>query len=191
MCALCRPVFLESCYVCEHRFRPYESFYVVKRLMDRGGLENPTYGVKYGKCQACQWADRKDRMTTSGSEFRQKFKDALFHRGPGYTVEVPILNVRSYLLYGFNISPDVLDEVGEMDLQDHPGVSYLRLRGSREDELYLAAYCLRTDFGHPKLVGITRSKDQYAVWDRRLAAVVRDFGIQDCGPASWILAADV
>ena len=130
-------------------------------------------------------------MTTQNFQFWPQFRNAILHQGPSYTVDVPVLNFRSYLLYGFSISPDVLDEVGELDLQDHPGVSYLRIHAQQGDDLYLAAYCLRTDIGHPKQVGITRSEDQYAVWDRRLESVVRDFGIEDCGPASWVLAAEV
>jgi len=53
VCSLCRPEYLESCYVCGHRFRAFESFFVVKRLMDRDGIENRWAGVKYGRCQDC------------------------------------------------------------------------------------------------------------------------------------------
>ena len=53
MCPDCRPEFLLSCYVCGHVFREFESFYIVKRLMDRGGVENRWYGIRYGRCQDC------------------------------------------------------------------------------------------------------------------------------------------
>lgn len=53
VCSDCRPEFLETCYRCGHRFREYESYYIVKRLMDQNGMENPYYGIKYGRCQEC------------------------------------------------------------------------------------------------------------------------------------------
>lgn len=44
---------MESCYLCGHVFRVFEPHYVVKRLMDQGGVENRFYGVRYGKCMDC------------------------------------------------------------------------------------------------------------------------------------------
>lgn len=54
MCPQCKPEYCESCYICGHRFREFEPFYLVKRLMDQGGEENPRYGVRYGKCMECR-----------------------------------------------------------------------------------------------------------------------------------------
>lgn len=44
---------LTSCYVCERGLRPFESFFVVRRLMDRGGIENRWYGTRFARCQDC------------------------------------------------------------------------------------------------------------------------------------------
>lgn len=50
----CRPESLTVCYTCGRTFRPFEYFYVIKRLLDMGGIVNPWYGVKYGECQNCR-----------------------------------------------------------------------------------------------------------------------------------------
>lgn len=52
MCSEC-PEFLRSCYVCGRGFRAFEYFYVVRRLMDEGGVENRWYGIRYARCQDC------------------------------------------------------------------------------------------------------------------------------------------